>query len=354
MKPKTFIAFAGLTLAALAAAVLAVHGRDAASPVDAAAGQPLIAGLAARINQVTVLTLAAGSQSVTLARSDPESQAWSIVEKSGHPADAGLVRRAIVALAGARTLEPRTGNPDQYPKLALDDATATSLTLRGADGAELPGLILGKTVSAATPDHPGSFYARRAAETRAWLAEGRLPPLSADPLQWLPRDLPAMPRGRVASVKVAGGSGGEIVIGRKDPAAADFTLTAPTRPGKPKQGKINDLAGAAEFLACEDVVPAAAAGAATVTATVTAFKSFEGEILSIRVSRHDGHSWANISAALEGAAKSPEAEQRVKEIQDRYAPWSYRLSDAAAADLAPSADELVEAVKAEDGVPKRK
>ena len=338
MTPRSLLIFAGLTVAALIAAALAVSGRDAGSAAEDGAGQPLIPGLAQRINQVTVLVLADGARSTTLARSDPGSDRWTIVEKAGHPADADQVRRAIVALAGARTLEPRTANPEHYGKLSLDSG-ATTVTLRGADGTDLPGLVLGKSVIVATPDHAGSFYARRTAEPRAWLAEGRLPLLSTDPLQWLPRDLPSLPRGRVASVTVTR-SGSGFTVARKDAAAADFAFAGPPRAGKPRQAKINDLAGAAEFLACEDV--AAADPAAPPPAATTVFRSVEGEALTVRLWLRDGHPWATLSAALEGPARSPEAAERVKELQERTRGWSYRLADSVAKDLAPAAEDLFE------------
>ena len=345
MNPKSFAVFAGLTLAALTAALLAVHSRDAAPAAETGAGQPLIPGLSARLNQVTVLVLSGAGQSVTLARPDPESDRWSIVEKSGHPADAALVRRAILGLAGAKTVEPRTANPEQYPKLALDEAGATLVTLRGADGAELPGLALGKTTSAAGPDRPGSFYARRLADAQSWLAEGRLPPLATDPMQGLPRELPGMPRARVASVTIARAGGDDLAIVRKSPEITDFSATGLPRSGKPRQGKINDLAGAAEFLTLEDVAAADPAATPTVTTTL---RSFEGEALSIRMSRHDGQSWASFTATLEGANRSPEAERRVAELQARYQGWSYRLPESAARELAPTADELTEPAKVDD------
>ena len=345
MNPKRFAVFAGLTLAALTAALLAVHDRDAAPAAEAGVGQPLIPGLSARLNQVTVLVLSGAGQSVTLARPDPESDRWSIVEKSGHPADAAEVRRAILGLAGAKTVEPRTANPEQYPKLAVDEAGATLITLRGADGAELPSLALGKSVAAASPDHPGSFYARRLAEPQSWLAEGRLPPLAADPMQWLPRELPGMPRARVASVTVARPGAGELAIARNSPETADFIATGLPRATKPRQGKINELAGAAEFLTLEDVAAADPAATPTVTTTL---RSFEGEVLSIRISRRDDQSWASFSATLEGANRSPEAARRVAELQARYQGWSYRLPESAARELAPTPDELTEPAKTGD------
>ncbi|MEI6558975.1 MAG: DUF4340 domain-containing protein [Rhodospirillaceae bacterium] len=341
MTPKTFLALAGLTAAALIAAVLAVHSRDAGAPTDAGAGQPLIPGLARRINQITVLVLGGAGQTVTLARSDPESSRWAIVDKAGYPADSDQVRRAIVALAGARTLEPRTANPGQYARLGLADDAAIAITLRCADGTDLPGLTLGKTVSGAGPDRPGSFYARRTDEPQSWLAEGRLPPLATDPLVWLRRDLPSLSRGQVAAVTVSRGAGDEIGISRKDPGSADFAVTGLPRGARPRQATVNDLAGAAEMLGFEDVgaTEPADARAAAITTTL---RSFEGEVLTIRVVRRDGHPWASFTIAREGAAASPEAAERIGESQARHAGWSYRLSEAAAAGLAPSADTLTE------------
>ena len=350
MKLKSFAAFAGLTLAALIAAIFAAQDRDAGPP--AASGQPLIPGLAQKINQVTVVVVSTANQSLTLTRSDPESDRWTIVEKFGYPADPGQIRRVVVALAGAKAIEPRTADPGQYSKLALGDDSATTITLRSADGTELPALAIGKTVSGATPDHPGSFYARRTAEPQTWLAEGRLPPLTADPAQWLPGDLPSLPRDRIASVTIARPGAEPITIARKEPGVADFTASGLPKTGKARQAKLNDLAGADEFLGFEDVAPAEPdTGNASVT---TIFKSFDGEVLAVRVQLRDGNAWASFAASLETASPSPEASQRIKEFQSRYGGWSYRLSDAAAKELAPAPDELVEPAKTDDGPAKRK
>ena len=351
MKLKSFATFAGLTLAALIAAIFAAQDRAAGPP--AAAGQPLIPGLAQKINQVTVVVVSTANQSLTLTRSDPESDRWTIVEKFGYPADPGQIRRVVVALAGAMAIEPRTADPGQYSKLALGDDTATTITLRSADGTELPALAIGKTVSGATPDHPGSFYARRTAEAQTWLAEGRLPPLTADPAQWLPGDLPSLPRDRIASVTIARPGAEPFIIARKDPAVADFTATnGLPKTGSAKQAKLNELAGANEYLGFEDVAPAEPdTGTASVT---TIFKSFDGEVLAIRVQLRDGRAWASFAASLETASPSTEASQRIKEFQSRYGGWSYRLSDAGAKELAPAPEDLFEPAKTDDGPAKRK
>ncbi len=340
MKLKTFIAFAGITLTAAAAAMFAVSGRNVAPPADPGAGQPLIPGLAQRINQVTVLVVGTASQTATFVRPDPETDRWTLVEKSGYAADTDLVRRVIVSLALSRTVESRTSKPEQYARLALSDDTATTVTLRCADGQDLPGLFIGKTVTAATAEREGTFYVRRSGDAMAWMAEGRLPPLTTDPMQWLPRDLPSLPRARVASVTVSRPNGDDIAISRKDPALSDFTVSGLPRNAKLKQAKINELAGASEFLAFEDVAPLEPN--APPPAVVTTLRSFEGEVLTIRISRRDGRSWVNFAASSEGKATSPEAEQRIKDAQAKYDGWSYRLSDAAVKDLAPSSDDLME------------
>ncbi len=340
MKLRTFIALAGITLAAAAAAVLAVSGRNAPLPPDPGSGQPLIPELSQRINQVTVLTMSTGGRSTTFVRPDPQADRWTLVEKSGYTADTEQVRRVIVALALARTLESRTAKPEQYSKLALNDEAATIVTLRCADGQDLPGLFIGKTVTAATSEREGTFYVRRSTDATAWLAEGRLPPLNAEMLQWLPRDLPSLPRARIASVTVSRPNGDDITISRKDAAANDFAVNGLPRNAKLKQAKINELAGASEFLAFEDVAPTEPD--APPTAVTTTLRSFEGEVLTIRILRQNGRSWANFSATTEGKNISPEAAQRTQNTQARFAGWNFRLSDAAVKELAPSSDDLIE------------
>ena len=341
MKPRPFLLLAGLALGTTLAAVVAVNVRDAAPPADAGVGEPLIPGLAGHLNQVTVMTLVGGGHSVTLARSDPQSGQWAVVEKAGYPADPDQVRRAIVALAEARTLEPRTADPAQYPRLALGP-DATAITLRGADGAALPVLILGKTVTEASPDHPGSFYARRAGEGQSWLAEGRLPTLSTDALSWLPRTLPSMLRGRVASVTVSRPGSPDLVIRHPDANAAGFAVAAPPHPGTPRPAGVDALAGAAEFLTFEDV--AAADPKAAAPDTTTAFRSTDGETLTIRISHRDGQAWATLAVAADATA-SPEARQRTEEAGRHLAGWRYRLPDTAAGDIAPTADSLFDTGK---------
>ena len=340
MNPRPVLLLAGLAVAVTLAAVVAVKIRDAAPPADAGVGQPLIPGLAGHLNQVTVMTLGGGGHSVTLARSDPQSGQWTVVEKAGYPADPDQVRRAIVALAEARTLEPRTADPAQYPRLALGP-DATAVTLRGADGAALPVLILGKTVTEASPDHPGSFYARRAGESQSWLAEGRLPALATDALSWLPRALPSMLRGRVASVTVSRAGAPDLVIRHPDANAAGFVIAAPPHPGAPRAAGIDALVGGAEFLSFEDV--AAADPAATVDTTTT-FRGIDGETLTIRIARREGHPWATLTLAADASA-SPEARQRTEEAARKLTGWRYRLPDTAAHDLAPTADDLFDTAK---------
>ncbi len=345
MKPSSFIAFVGLTATVLVAAVLTVQNHTAITPGTDSASQPLIPNLAQQINKITVITLTSGKQTLTLSRADPDSADWTITEKFGYHADTNLIKRAIVALAGAKTIEPRTDNPTNYVKLSLADDTATTITVRGADRTGLPGIAIGKAGPGAAPDHQNTFYARRLNEPQAWLAEGRLPPLSVDPMQWISRDLPSLLQNQVASVTIARPNSPNIVISRPSAEITNFTLSGAPRDSKPKQDKINDLAGVVAFLIFEDVAPINASEKPNMIMTV---RSFEGEILTVRVSNLLGQSWASIGFSLDTGNKSPEAQSRLKNQQARYGNWSYRLPDRIAKDLTPTIDDLAEVKKADD------
>ena len=344
MNQKSLIVLGGVTAAAVVAAVIAVAARNAATAPESAAAGPLVPGLADRINQVTALTVAAGDKTVTISRPNPDSPQWTVAEKAGYPAALEQVRRTVLALAEARTVEPRTAKPEQYAKLGVDDAGATRLTLRTADGKELPGLLIGKAAQS------GDLYARRAGEPQSWLTDSRLAPPAADPMQWLDRPLPFVARDKVKSVSIARPGAPLLTVGRKTADQKDFTVTGLPKDAKPKQSAVNQQASAAEFLSFEDVTkldPAAKPDPAAVVATV---RAFDGEVLAIRISQRDGKPWATFAASLE-PGKTGDVEKTVKDIQTRYAGWSYRLPDYLAKDLTHSADDLTEKAEAAPAAP---
>ena len=90
----------------------------------------LLPDLATAVNEVNRLEIiSAGNQPVaTLEKGD---QAWTVNELSGYPADWNTVRGVLAGLSEARVVEPKTDNPDFYPRLGVEDVSGEDAQQRG-------------------------------------------------------------------------------------------------------------------------------------------------------------------------------------------------------------------------------
>jgi len=274
MRTRSLIALAVLAALAVAAAGWSVAVRGRAAPVVEG---PLVSGLAARVNDVARVEIVGQGARVTIARS---AEGWGVEQKDGYRADPDMVKALVLALADARALEPRTAQPDLYPRLHVEDpsspgAASTGVTLRGADGTPLAVLVVGKPAAA-----PGTLYARRAGEGPSWLVKADLA-VETDPLRWIDATLPRVPRDSVASVEIRQPDGRTVLI-RRDAPDQPFSASVPAAPAR-----VDETVDAAAQLVPQDVARAAPAPDA-VTTTV---RRFDGTALTLRTVWRDGQPW---------------------------------------------------------------
>ena len=143
-----------------------------------------------------------------------------------------------------------------------------------------------------------------------------------------------------------------LTITRSDAKQPDFTVDGLKAGAKPKQATVNEWASAVEFLSFEDVAKQDPASQPRADTTFTTIRTFDGVVLTVRIDRHDDKPWATFAAEVDSAqaakaaaqpeAGAPDPVHEVQEIQERTAAWSYRLSEYAAKELAPEADDLTE------------
>ncbi|WP_431857755.1 DUF4340 domain-containing protein [Azospirillum sp.] len=274
MRTRSLIVLAALTAVTVAAAGWSVAVRSRAAPV---AEGPLVPGLAARVNDVARLEIVGQGTRVTIART---AEGWGVGQKDGYRADPDMVKALVLAVANARTLEPRTAQPDLHPRLRVEDPTSpgaasTGVTLRAADGTPLAALVVGKPAAA-----PGTLYARRAGEGASWLVRADLA-VEADPLRWIDATLPRVPRDAVASVEIRQPDGRTVLI-KRDAPDAPFAASGPAVPAL-----VEETVDAAAQLVPQDVAKADPAPDA-VTTTV---RRFDGTALVLRTVRRDGQAW---------------------------------------------------------------
>ncbi|HEY0834570.1 MAG TPA: DUF4340 domain-containing protein [Azospirillum sp.] len=320
MRTKPFVALAVVTLVAVVAASVAVIARHTAD-VPPQAGGALVPGLLARINDVTRVDVTGADGTATIARGE---SGWIVLQKDGYRADADAVKALAVGLAEARIVEARTALPDLYDRLGVQEPgpgqESKRVTLRAGDTV-LASVILGKAASNAT------LYARRAGEAQSWMVRASLGPVEAEPMRWLDRGLPRLPRERVRSVEVRQPDGATVTLSRAAPSDRDFAVSGVDTP---RPSAVEQAVGAAAMLTFEDV--AKAESASFKDSAVTTYRTFDGLTLTVRTARRDGQAWLTLNA--EGDA--PE----VKEWQAKAAGWAFRVYDALADDLTRTAGDF--------------
>ena len=308
VRPRPLIALAALTAVAVLAAGWSVAVR-APSASETAEG-PLVPGLAARVNEVARLELVGQGGRVTVART---AGGWGVEQKDGYRADPALVKALVLAVAGARVLEPRTALPDLHARIGVEDpaapgAASTGVTLGAADGRPLAALILGKPAASA-----GTLYARRAGEAASWLVRADLAAIETEPLRWIDPAVPRVPRDAVAAVEIRQPDGRTLAI-RRDAPGRPFAASGPAAPSL-----VEETAEAPGLFVPQDV--AKADPALTESAVTTTVRRFDGSALVLRTAWRDGQAWV---------------------VFEELGGWRFRVSDALGRALTRTPEDFAE------------
>jgi hypothetical protein len=318
-------------LAAAAIVVLALGlvfgtgNRDRQTEIQA--GQRAFPGLAAKLQDAAKLEVTTHGSTLTLAR---KGDFWTLPDKAGYPAQQAKVRELLASLTDLKLAEQRTANPDEYARLGVEeagkDAASTLVRVLDGSGGVIAGLIVGH-------EHAGSrgvgdgVYVRRPGEAQAWLADGRLA-VSADPQQWIDRDIANIAQTRVAGVTVT--RGGQTLQFARD--GDKLTLKSPADHPKLDQFKVDDLGRGLEALTLTEVKPAPPPGTPEGEAV---FTTGDGLKVTATVNKAGSDIWAQFAVAGDDTAKA-EAEA----LQARLKGWAYQLEAWKEQALVPTLDDL--------------
>ena len=337
----------GLMVLAVVTAVSVVGAAVASyqrADATAAAGALLLPGLMERINDIAVIRVERGAQTMNLVLEDGR---WTLAEKSGYPARFEVVKTALVALGRLKTIEAKTAKAALYPKLWLGDpgpaeAKSTRLTMLDDGGASLGAIIVGKTRDGAAGAGRAGVYVRRPGEARAWLADGD-PKLPADAVDWLDRNIVDLARERIASARLEPPDGATVEVARADAGESDFTLAGVPEGQKIKSvGSVNAVAWTLERLRFDDVTSADRVDFATAAAGTATFTGFDGLTVRLTLAAADDATWVRIEASAADDAK-PETHEEATAIRARTDGWAFRLPEPKLKQLRPRLADLIEA-----------
>jgi hypothetical protein len=373
MKPTTLAILAVAAAGTIGLAFFLTRGNEkaVASRSYAPGSEPLIfSDLAGTLNDAAKLTIAKGDKQAVIERRGTANE-WVVASKSGYPADFEKVRQAMRSLAEAKIVRETTNRPDRYELIGVNDhtgkadATNALITIADASGKSLASLIIGKAEEAPKQaDSPfgmptGKHFVRRAGEPASFLADIK-PNTEADPINWVKRDFLALDRARTRGVTITHAAPAPAAPGEATPAAEVITIAR----GKPDdaefalqnipegrelqwEGIASQTATALESVTLDDVNPAAEIDSTKDSIATAEFRTWDGLVLTIRGSRHDGKQWLKIEASTDATIvdrkegdpepvaapsgvtfKSPDdVKKEAADLNARLSPWAFAIPE---------------------------
>src|SRR5947207_7715961 len=215
MQSRSLILLASATAVLVAIAILVLASGDRGVS-RAAPGQPAFPALAAKLGDVTSVTVSRSGTTTTFIR---DGDSWLVAEKGNYPASAAKISQIVRAMADLTLVEPKTQNPDLYPRLEVEDpghGKSALIAVKDKSGRDLAKAIVGKRRYDRLGAGNDGVYLRNAGEAKTWLARGTLDP-SGDPASWLDRQIIDISEKKIAKVVLTQPDGSKLVISRAAP-----------------------------------------------------------------------------------------------------------------------------------------
>ena len=364
-----------LILAAVTAIVVgAVLSVDRESSTAARSGEIVFPGLLDQVNSVVRVRVTGNEGKFTLTR---DRDTWVVEEKERYAADPDRVHKLLLGAAGMKRVEPKTSNPELYPKLWLEDPSSKDsksvrFVLENASDAELANWVLGDRRPSKSDASRTELYIRVADDPLAWLVEGSVPG-GQKIIDWLDRPVARIDRERLRAVEVVHADGTVIAVNKSLPADADFALRdIPADREADSQYRINDIGRFLEDLRFEDVAPSSSLDFAGSLDKQVQATTFDGLRVHLETVMRDGEAWVQLRAEFDerlveksedaaeaskdeaGAApgdtpgslrSADEVRAEAERLNARWKGWAYELPSFKRDYIAKRIDELTRAIE---------
>ncbi|RMH03190.1 MAG: DUF4340 domain-containing protein [Nitrospirae bacterium] len=347
MRTKTVGVLAGITLVVILVAVWQSWQDETSLPE---AGSRLFPELMDQLNDVTTIVITTQGGTITVAR---EGDRWIVKEKNAYPADLGKVRETLIGLAELAILEPKTKNPDLYPKLGLqdvhaEDSLSTKVELRKGDTV-LATVILGNQRPARGDSTKDEIYVRRPDDPQTWLVVGHLE-VDRNATEWLDKKILDIETQRIQRVRVTHPDGTTLTLEKAKPDELDFKLVdMPSTAKLRSQFAVNNVVSTLSGLTLDDVRPAQDVSVAQ-PVTRAVLETRDGLEVTVKLWRKEGTPYVTVQAAFNPAlvaSDNQKSEEKAQESSSSQQEASSAEADAGQEAEKPTALKSPEAVQAE-------
>ena len=367
---RTVLILAAATLITVGAVLLVERESSTVEQTD----ELVFPALLEQVNSVTRVRVTGREGPFTLAR---DGEAWVVEDKEHYVADPDRMHKLLLGAAGMRRVEPKTSNPELYPKLWLEepsgeDAKSVRFVLEDASGAALADWVLGDRRPSKADAGRTELYIRVADDPRAWLVDGSVPG-GPTVIDWLDRLVARIERERLRAVEVMHADGAVVAVNKSLPADDDFVLRdIPADRETDSQYRINDIGRFLEDLRFEDVARSSSLDFAGSVDKRMEATTFDGLRIRLETVMRDDDAWVLLRAEVdEGLAEASgsdsaasdteagsestdshsalrpldEVKAEAESLNARWKGWAYELPSFKRDYIARRMDELTRAIE---------
>ena len=339
-------------------------------------GKAVFPALLEQVNSVDRIRVTGNEGAFTLAR---DGDRWVVEEKERYAADPDRVHKLLLGAAGMKRVEPKTSNPELYPKLWLEDpsgedAKSVGFVLKNASGTALADWVLGDRRPSKSDASRTELFIRVADNPMAWLVEGSVPG-GPTIIGWVDRMVARIDRERLRDVEVVHADGATVAVNRSGPADTDFSLQGvPADRETDSQYRVNDIGRLLEDLRFEDVAPSSSLDFSGSVDKRVRITTFDGLRVDLETVMRDGEAWVQLRAEVDealveasgdgaGASGGADAETKktsgallalddvraeAERLNARWKGWAYELPSFKRDYIAKRMDELTRAIEGTD------
>lgn len=324
-------------LSVVAAAAVSFTGRGAA--VDPLVGKAVLPVVRDKLDTVGKVVVKRVSGTATFVR---QGDGWTVLEKSGYPADTAKINKMLQGLREITYVEPKTAEPNLYKRLNVEDPSADKsqsalVEVYDTQGAELGKLIAGRRRIDELGGGTDGVYVRLPDAARSWLAKGTLD-LDSDIAQWLDRRIVDINEKRTKVAVLRQPDGTTLTITRDKP---EDKFAVKDVPAGRKLKSDTSAVEPATALQAFDLIDVKAAGDAAFpkdgldTATYT---TFDGLAVKVEVAKVGETNWARFSATSTGDDK---IKAEADTLNKRWSPWVYGIAPYKATAIGSKMEDLL-------------
>ena len=339
-------------------------------------GKAVFPALLEQVNSVDRIRVTGNEGAFTLAR---DGDRWVVEEKERYAADPDRVHKLLLGAAGMKRVEPKTSNPELYPKLWLEDpsgedAKSVGFVLENASGTALADWVLGDRRPSKSDASRTELFIRVADNPMAWLVEGSVPG-GPTIIGWVDRMVARIDRERLRDVEVVHADGATVAVNRPGPEDTDFSLQGvPADRETDSQYRVNDIGRLLEDLRFEDVAPSSSLDFSGSVDKRVRITTFDGLRVDLETVMRDGEAWVQLRAEVDealveasgdgaGASGGADAETKktsgallalddvraeAERLNARWKGWAYELPSYKRDYIAKRMDELTRAIEGTD------